>query len=309
MIAWNLVRRWQHTGYRSKGIHMTYISPGERGGRNSIVDSVLQGGGNVERHLQQFYQRVYLSHLATLPNNDYTLPVSDAKTHYYKEFMEFTDPFDMRGSMFVIERSLDPYERDQVNSYLPTERRIRRLSPKERADRFLGSEFTLDDFEGFSGRVLDYDWTFLGEKTILQVSDAKNPLPKMSGPGSRIPNDRWELRPTWVIEQRPHLEGHPYGRKILFVDKQTYNAGMAVIFDRDDRLLKILNVMFYWPYEGPAPAGAPPEKTVTHWFCSTIINMQSGISTVTWAEETDVPKVTASTVRRLFSVSSLTGGR
>ena len=53
----------------------------------------------------------------------------------------------------MVERSLDPTEEDQVSSYLPRERRVRRLSAEERADKFMGSNFTLDDFEAFSGRV------------------------------------------------------------------------------------------------------------------------------------------------------------
>ena len=70
---------------------------------------------------------------------------------------------------FVIERSVVPFVEDQVNSYLPTERRVRRLSAKERADSWVGSEMTFDDFEGFSrpestffrphfGVTLDASW-------------------------------------------------------------------------------------------------------------------------------------------------------
>ncbi len=64
-------------------------------------------------------------------------------------------------------------QQDQVNSYLPTERRVRRLSSRERADSWLGSEMTLDDFAGFSGRVLDYERSLLGEKSILAIADLK----------------------------------------------------------------------------------------------------------------------------------------
>ena len=34
-----------------------------------------------------------------------------------------------------------------------------RFSAKERADSFMGSNATLDDIEGFSGRVLDHSWS------------------------------------------------------------------------------------------------------------------------------------------------------
>ena len=77
-------------------------------------------------------------------------------------------PFDVAGLKLVVERPLDQSEGDQVNSYLPTERRVRRLSAKERADSWLGTNWTLDDFEGYSGLVMDNRWRLLGEKVIGQ---------------------------------------------------------------------------------------------------------------------------------------------
>ena len=35
---------------------------------------------------------------------------------------------------------------------------------KERADSFMGTDLTLDDSQGFSGRILDYTWNYLGRK-------------------------------------------------------------------------------------------------------------------------------------------------
>ena len=102
----------------------------------------------------------------------------------------------------MIERSDDAREEDQVYSYLPTQRRVRRISPVERADRFLGSELNFDDFEGFSGRVLDYHWTYLGRRRVFVGVDAASPRVRYYGPRSRVPLDRWQLRDCLVVEQR-----------------------------------------------------------------------------------------------------------
>lgn len=307
MVAWNRVFRWQYFGYASDSIHFVYLRPGERQGRNSEVDTALLGGGAVERHLKEDYQRVYLSHLSTLAADEYALDVDGADTLHYKEYLTFTHPFEMRGSTFVIERPLDAFEEDQVNSYLPTERRVRRLSPKERADSFVGSEFTLDDFEGFSGRVLDYDWTYHGEKAVLHVADTRDEHAKFFGPGSWIAKDRWQLRNTYVVEQRPHLAEHPYSRKLLFVDRQNFNIAFALIFDRQDRLFKILYSTYQWP--GDDDDGTLPQNTVAHWKSGVAINLERNNGSLVWSEETEVPEVKPSAVRRLFSVSNLTGGR
>ena len=60
------------------------------------------------------------------------------------EYMEYLSPFNVKGTKFVVERMIDPYEEDLVNTYLPTERRVRRFSAKERADHIMGMNGTFD---------------------------------------------------------------------------------------------------------------------------------------------------------------------
>ena len=314
MVAWNRIYRWQHYGYRSSAINMYYMRPeaGDREGDplapNGAADNGdLLGGGRVERIISQFYQRVYLRHLAMLPDQDYTLRNAGGEGLFYKDFLEITAPFDMKDTRFVIERSDDAREEDQVNSYLPTQRRVRRISPKERADRFLGSELNFDDFEGFSGRVLDYHWTYLGRRRVFAVVDSENPRVRYYGPRSRVPLDRWQLRDCLVVEQRSRWEGHPYGSKLLFLDAETYNLGSALVFDRQGVLWKANYVIYQWP--GGEDANAPPEKTVAHWRSTTMVNFRSGAATVAVGGPTETPAMSSRDVRRLFSVSNLTGGR
>ena len=314
MVAWNQVYRWQHYGYRSSGIDMYYLRPdsgdpeGDPMAPNPAADNGdLLGGGQVERVISQHYQRVYLRHLAMLPDRDYALRGAGAAGLFYKDYLEITGPFDMKDTRFVIERSDDAREEDQVYSYLPTQRRVRRISSKERADRFLGSELNFDDFEGFSGRVLDYDWSYLGRRRVFAVVDSANPRVRYYGPRSRVPLDRWQLRDCLVVELRSRWEGHPYGSKLLFLDAQTYNLGIALVFGRDGTLFKINYVVYQWPEA--ADADAPPEYTVLRWRSTAMVNFRSGTATVAVGGPTDTPAVSARDVRRLFSISNLTGGR
>ena len=127
------------------------------------------------------------------------------------------------------------------------------------------------------------------------------------GPRSRVPLDRWQLRDCLVVEQRSRWEGHPYGSKLLFLDAQTYNLGVALVFDREERLWKINYVVYQWPEA--AGADPPPELTVLRWRSTAMVNFHSGTATVAVGGPTDTPAVSARDVRRLFSVSNLTGGR
>jgi hypothetical protein len=212
MLAWNQVHRWQYYGYRLDALEMIYVQGTADGSAGTLAPG-LEGGGHVERSLVQTYHRVYLNHLAMLPTQGYRVDASD--------HISFTAPFDVKGTTFVVERSLDPNEEDQVSSYLPRERRVRRLSAQERADKFMGSNFTMDDFEGFSGRVADYEWIYRGQKDLLHVIDAREEMLRFGGAQSNVPIDRWQVRPCFVVEMKPRWKDHPVASKYLFIDQQT----------------------------------------------------------------------------------------
>lgn len=305
MIAWNRVNRWQYHGARNENI-LTFIKPTPQGKAGKRMDN-MRGGGHVFRHIGVLYHRVYFSNLVTDPQTNYQLDMEGGGELLFKEFAEMTSPFDVAGMKFVIERTVDPYIGDQVNSYLPTERRVRRLSAKERADSWLGSEMTLDDFEGFSGLVLDNEWRYLGRKVVLRIPNSKNEISQYHGRLSTIPLDRWQLRKCFVVEAKPLWEGHPFGRRILFIDEETYSIPMSLIFDRSDQLFKVVTVVY-----GRADSKGEDdlEATVPNFRTTIIMNLQENIANhggVTAA--TEYPRLKTSAIRKLFNVSSLTSGR
>ena len=307
MIAWNHIHRWQNRGYTTAELVMNYVEPSTSGAGGMLRDG-FRGGGHITRYIAQSYFRVYLSHLAGLPESGYRVDAEDSTRLLWKDYLDTFEPFDVKGTRFVIERSLDPYEDDQVNSYLPTERRVRRLSAKERADSFMGSNYSLDDFEGFSGRVLDADWRYIGRKVVLQVANSRESIVKLHGPGSRLLLDRWQVRPCYVVESRPKWAGHPVSRRIIFFDMETWNANLALIFDRDDVLWKSIMTAYRRPeHAGP---GAEPGDTVSRWTSSIAVDYAANNATVTRAvEPVEFPEFKASLIKRMFSVSSLTEGR
>ncbi|MEQ8230604.1 MAG: DUF1329 domain-containing protein [Gammaproteobacteria bacterium] len=306
MVAWNQIHRWQHYGYRNEST-IIYVQPTADGSAGTLLEG-MHGGGHVDRHVEMFYHRVYLSRLATEAANDYRMDVDGADELFFKEYIEMLAPFDIAGLKIVVERPLDQSLGDQVNSYLPTERRVRRLSAKERADSWIGTQWTLDDFEGFSGMVMDNDWRFIGRKVLLAVANSGEQPPQFHGPMSTVPLDRWQLRRCLVVEAVPHWEDHPYGRRLLFVDEETYNIPMALIFDRDDRLLKIFHIVYAHSDEA---TDLPAELSTPRWRASIGINVQERGATIAAEADASTEYVTVkpSQVRKLFSISNLSSGR
>jgi len=225
----------------------------------------------------------------------------------YKEFMEFLAPFDVAGTKFIIERPLIHAEGEKVNSYLASERRVRRLSAKERADHFMGTVFTFDDFEGFSGLVTDNTWELLGHKVIPTVISSKQATPLSHGPLSSIPLDRWQLRPCYVLEAIPTLNSHQYGRRLMFVDEETFGIGLALVFDRNDDLYKVFMVVHQSSGKSEQSELA---FSVPRWRSSIAINLRDDTATIALAATpTEFVPMKPSRVNQLFSISNLTGGR
>ena len=308
MLAWDQFHRWQYYGYKVDELTMAYVDP-----TSSQVPldpkSGLNGGGSLNRSLTQSFHRVYLNKLAMLPDNDYRVDATDSDTRLFKDFMEFLDPFNVKGTKFVVERMLDQHADDQVNSYLPTERRVRRLSAQERSDRFMGATGTLDDFEGFSGRVLDYKWTYLGQKMLLGVADTKHDVQHTFGPQSHLADDRWQVRNCHVVEVRSVWAGHPFRSRVLFIDAQTFSVMLALIFNHDNVLWKTYQVT--WRGPRPVEGGAAAfETSVQSWRSQLYVDRLEGTSTVVRAiTDTVHPTMTTAEIKKVFSVSSLTSGK
>jgi hypothetical protein len=308
MIGWNQIHRWQYYGYATKEITLAYISP--TGGQSPAKpEEGLEGGGHVTRFLVQKYHRVYLSKLSMLAAQDYRVDIPDSDRILFKDYIEFLEPFNVKGTKFIVERSLDPYEDDQVNSYLPTERRVRRLSAKERADSFMGSDSTLDDFDGFSGRVMDYKWTYLGKRRVLDVIDSKHDATRNFGPYSRVPHDRWQVRDCHVVELHSVWDGHPYRSRVMFIDDETYHVAVTLVFNRDNVLWKIMDPIYKAPPHSDG-AGDSMGNSVYVFLGHNIIDRLGNTATIVRARtETTHPTMTPAKIKRIFSVSSLTSGQ
>lgn len=309
MAAWNHVYRWQYYGYRVKALDMVYVQPteGDKPGKRA---GGMEGGGTAERALVQTFHRVYLSHLAMLPAQNYRVNASDSANRYFKDYISFLEPFDVAGTTFVVERAEDANEDDQVNTYLPSQRRVRRVSAKERADNFMGSNFTLDDFEGFSGRVMDYQWTYRGQKQLLHVSNSQEKALRFGGPHSNVAIDRWQVRNCFVVVLTPRWEGHPMAAKYLFIDEQTGTPAIALNIDRKDQLWRVLMTHYQRPIPDASTAARALETSLGAWRGSVALDL--GNQTTTIARATSVseyPTMTDREIERTFSLSRLTEGR
>lgn len=271
------------------------------------VAKMFGGGGTFQRILQSTYQRVYFSHLAPMAQGGGLLPVPDAKQFEFKEFTGFFDPFDIRGTAFIVYRYSDPRRQDDAWAYLPVLRRVRRISVEVKSDSLLGTDHTLEDFYGFSGRELEWRWKFLGWKDMLAVMSSKYDYAHYYGPNGIIPNDRWTLRRFAVVERTPIRPRHPYSSAIDFWDAQNWDTSYLIAFDRSKKIWKIFQFTKVWSEDFKDPALQRINKGVraTDFQTIAVMDLQNHRATLNPIYGLGFPTVTAQHVDKLYDVSSL----
>jgi len=242
--------------------------------------------------------------------------------------VDVTAPFDARGIQLLSYRykSSDMPRKDARNDdtwvYVPTLRRVRRISTAQRTDAISGTDFTFDDLRSFNGIVPQYEWKCLGERKIIGPTNTKvkgYPYEKEHnfGPyGLSYADDRWELRDAWVVRMTPKNADHPYHHKDIYIDKETLNPIYSFAYDQKEELWKIIWHNKRWS-EDTRLTGEwfpgweeVPEPRVLNVISDTIVNVQTGTGNrIEFWDGHGTPLPSKGKIRRYIDVGRLTKGR
>jgi hypothetical protein len=237
-------------------------------------------------------------------------------------------PFDARGIMLMSYRykSSDMPRSEAKNDdtwvYVPTLRRVRRISTAQRTDAVSGTDFTFDDLRSFAGIVPQYEWQCLADTKMLAPMNTKvkaYPYEKDHnfGPyGLSFADDRWELRDVVVIRFIPKNSDHPYHHKDIYIDKQTLTALYSFAYDGKEELWKIIWHNKRWSEDTaltgewyPGWEGVPKPMDL-RYVSDIIINVQTGTGNrIEFWDAEGSPMKSKGKIRRYIDVGRLTKGR
>jgi hypothetical protein len=159
---------------------------------------------------------------------------------YKSSLHPILSPFDLKGVGLLSIRYIDPSRMDDTWLYLPTLRRVRRLSSAQRSDALFGQDTDVDSYGGYAGQIAWMNWKFLGETKILAPFHAAHfPVQWCTGGGDFAFCDNWEPRDAYVIEGTSKLPQYAYGSRLLFIDKDTYLVAFSDIADTSGALWKV----------------------------------------------------------------------
>ncbi|MDT8321260.1 MAG: DUF1329 domain-containing protein [Xanthomonadales bacterium] len=163
------------------------------------------------------------------------------------------EPFDLANTQILIHRYADDTKRDNAWLYVGFQRRVRRLATGQITDAFLGSDLMIEDFEGYNGRVTDYNWEYAGTRNLLlpfyyhdemDLADVPEDDPDgyrfidVEGQGGCFSKVTYQLRKSFTLVGTPKDPNHPIGRRVINLDSQTMTMASLVTYDRKGDMWK-----------------------------------------------------------------------
>ncbi|MBA6420975.1 DUF1329 domain-containing protein [Pseudomonas sp. 5Ae-yellow] len=175
-----------------------------------------------------------------------------------RQLLYFKSPSDMKGmGTYTV-----MYESEKVPSvwaYIPTVRRVRRLSGGAWMDPVGSSDQLQDDMDMFNARPCWYpEYQLLGKRWILAVANGKTdrwnpngsdfnekyPVLENQPPYWNMNNDVFEPREVYVVEATtPSV--HPYSKKVMYMDAKYPRIYYVEAYDRKGEFWKFMETHSY----------------------------------------------------------------
>ena len=168
---------------------------------------------------------------------------------YLRTRYDFIEPARVSGEKILLHYNID-HSPTKVWQYLPGQRRTK-LSPDLAYDtphpQSAGTS-TMDEVFGFYGPTDRYDFKIVGKREMLipynnfQIFNAECTSDKFFR--KNFPNPacmRWELHRVWVVEGTlKEGKRHFYSKRVLYLDEDTYNAGVYDNFDMSGKVYRVV---------------------------------------------------------------------
>jgi len=219
----------------------TYLTTDDVDLRNFDADTgsiADHGPMTVERHflLDHFRRLFWTGRLYVDPKPDKPNPNGYRAQQGLYPILE---PFDLKGVGALGNRYISPDKQDDSWLYLPSLRRVRRLSTAQRSDALFGQDTDVDSYYGYAGQVGWMDWKYLGERDVIGVLHGEHYPVKWDEKVDWAFDEKWEKRHVYALEGISKLPQYAYGKRVLFIDKETWGIPYSDIYDRSGELWKI----------------------------------------------------------------------
>ncbi len=154
----------------------------------------------------------------------------------YKDIVAFTYPPALKG-LAVLTWTYEDAKREQdVWLWLPSLKKVRKISASQNDDAFLGSDMTVEEVS--TRRFEDESYKLVGEENFKGYKFEATGETKLAG------------KPCFIIEcypQRPHWY---YAKRKVWIDKDTGGGIFEEYYDKNGKLFKTLFREWVWTKAG-----------------------------------------------------------
>lgn len=142
----------------------------------------------------------------------------------YKDLVVILGPQNIKGLSVLTWTYLDPEKDQEIWLWLPSLRKVRRVSQSEADDPFMGSEFTTEEMS--TRKWEDETYKMIGEKPF-------------GGYTSTINNKTYHKgTDCYVIEAKPKRENWYYSKRLVWLDKRFAGLIFDEVYDAAGRSWK-----------------------------------------------------------------------
>lgn len=187
---------------------------------------------------------------------------------FKREMPVFVDPLELKGLGQLNIRYWDDYKQeDKGFAYIPSFKRVIRISVTTWQDNMGGGDFTWGDPQGTREPFAYWNFKLIGKKNMLVPapygerpevgSDLSIELKRPFDQGHRFIRDKWVVTPYHVVEATPKVK-HIYSKKILYIAPPEYwqlysSIKLTDQYDKQGKLWKALVANMYTEYRKDVP--------------------------------------------------------
>ncbi len=161
-------------------------------------------------------------------------PKGVAKSTFY----HMHSPPEYKNTRMFNLRYIDVHKSDNAYLWFSAFRRIQRISNTERTDSIDGTDLIYDDEYFWDGQILRNTYTWTGYKELLCARHQDLTATTRQSGQTLLNNLTRERAKTLVVEVTSKDLHYIYGKRIWYVDPETFLISWTEIYDRQMRLWK-----------------------------------------------------------------------